>query len=100
MIFLSLVQSNPTVCVEIKTKSNVPSRSPYVHPDNRIKYGGGRFTLMQLYKTGKMENTCNNSSYCTVEDNIVQACNDFQECNERSRDGQCEWGEFKGTVCA
>ena len=70
-----------------------------MHPDHRIKYSEGRFTLMQLYKIGKMESTCSSSTYDALQKNIVEKSNDFQECNERTKYGQCEWGEFKGNLC-
>ena len=69
-----------------------------MHPDHRIKYSEGRFTLMQLYKIGKMGSTGSSSTSGTMETNIMEESDDLQECNERTKYGQCEWGEFKGIV--
>ena len=51
-------QTENTLCIEIKLKNNIPSRSPFVEPDRGIKLRLGRFKLMQLYKLGKGGN-CN-----------------------------------------
>ena len=85
-----------TVSVEIKVKCNRISTSPFIARKNDIKLQHGRFTLMQLYKKGKMlrpKSTCDDE----IEgDSEKDENKDTEECNSLCK-YMCEWGEFTGT---
>lgn len=98
------------MCVEIKLKCNLVSRSPFISRNNDLKLQHGRFTLMQMYKAGQM------TRHCTADDDDITDRDKYNVTKVGKEIGgtgstydgdpterapinkyNCEWGKFIGT---